>query len=611
MWRPQQLVWMSALAAVLFVGVERGAWRSPVAWADEIEGYCVANCGDDGGSSSGESDTSWSSGGESGSSSSSSSGSASGGWSGGGGSGWGWTTSPSPPPAPSAEELEAQRQAALKQAAYDANNRGNWHYQQGQWDQAVAAYQEALQDSPYDPTIQQNFTNALQQQQWAAEQRRREEQWAAEQRRIEEERREAEERRRRAFEAAGAKARQAASDLAAQLGHRPNAAGTGSLQFVGTGPAAGLLMDASVVDLRDAVSSTVEPATVKSTDAAMGRPLAFRKTLRTTEPPAPQVTEDPVPIAGVLIARHSSWQGLDEAALATELATQIRQHPDTVQATLDQLHTEDRDDVAYELLTRTPPESLKALEKDPGTKPLLQRLVDELNSGVVTDEEATLVQQVIHHTSATHGHLMSEAFAPEVQAALQNAGATVQPISGGSGPLNVDEYSVVIERMPDGLTPETLLANLLKDPNRTVNHAAFSRMTEFSRRVQTGEPQLGEIYEIDIIGPDNGDVVLSEKSESHFTFTTIHTGLSGHGEHPEYGNREFGFERNPDGSVTFYTRGATRHALLSRAGAPVAETAMQDTWETFITGIGNVVQSGPNGALREQPLSVHHDPFRR
>lgn len=308
------------------------------------------------------------------------------------------------------------------------------------------------------------------------------------------------------------------------------------------------------------------------------------------------------------IATHSNWMGLDEAGLASELVNLLPQEAATAQAVLDQLNSEDRDDVAYAMLTQLSEQSLAAIAKDPMGKVLLKRLVQELNSGTISDEEIRQVQRVITHASATHGRLVTEALRPEVQRALQNAGATLQPISSGFAGLNFDGYSIVIEQMPPGVTPEAFLAELLKDPNATVNHPVFNLTSEFARRVPSGEPELGDIYEIDIVGPDNGDVVLNDKTPSQFTFTTIHTGWSGHGEHPEYGNREFGFERNPDGSITFYTRGASRPAgVPERVVGPLLQQA---TWTALIQGISNTIEAR-GGTARPDSFAFHQDPFRQ
>jgi hypothetical protein len=144
---------------------------------------------------------------------------------------------------------------------------------------------------------------------------------------------------------------------------------------------------------------------------------------------------------------------------------------------------------------------------------------------------------------------------PEVIQALEASGSDIQEIINGSGDYVYDEYSVDIDKMPPGVTPEKFLSDMLRDLNGTLKDGGFDFINKFARR-NAGDPKLGEIIDIDILGPDNGSVVLSEFDSSHFTFTTVKTPESG--SHPEHGSREFGFEQNPDGSIKFYTRGASR-----------------------------------------------------
>jgi hypothetical protein len=61
------------------------------------------------------------------------------------------------------------------------------------------------------------------------------------------------------------------------------------------------------------------------------------------------------------------------------------------------------------------------------------------------------------------------------------------------------------------------------------------------------------------LGPDNGAVTLVERASSYFIYQTVET--PGAGQHPESGAREIGFEKNFDGSVTIYTRGASQANL--------------------------------------------------
>ncbi|ARV59035.1 hypothetical protein BZZ01_10645 [Nostocales cyanobacterium HT-58-2] len=172
----------------------------------------------------------------------------------------------------------------------------------------------------------------------------------------------------------------------------------------------------------------------------------------------------------------------------------------------------------------------------------------------------------------------------EVQTALTGAKAELQPIADGSGEYVYDEYKITFNRMPQGVTPESFLDEMLRDLNGTVSNPDFNNINEFKRR-SSEAPRLGDIIDIDIYGPDNGSVVLSNRSDSYFVFSTIKTPETG--SHPEYGSREFGFERNPDGSVTFYTRGASRpqNWLGRKVGGPLQE----DSWTSLMSGISTAI----------------------
>jgi len=160
----------------------------------------------------------------------------------------------------------------------------------------------------------------------------------------------------------------------------------------------------------------------------------------------------------------------------------------------------------------------------------------------------------------------------------------LQPISQGFAGLHFDEYALVIDRMPAGVSPEAFLAGILRDPHQAIDDDPDFRYWNDFKRLGKGEPRPGEIYTIDMWGPENGDVVLSDKSPAHFMFTTINTGRRGHGEHPLYGNREFGIESNPDGTVTFYTRGASRSAGI--AERVLSPTPQDRTWKAMMNGEG-------------------------
>jgi hypothetical protein len=113
--------------------------------------------------------------------------------------------------------------------------------------------------------------------------------------------------------------------------------------------------------------------------------------------------------------------------------------------------------------------------------------------------------------------------------------------------------------MPPGGTAKSFLAEMAMDLNGTVNDGGFNAINNFIRR-KTGPPATGEIIHIDIMGPDNGGVILAELTTEYFVFETVTTPEDG--THPENGSAEFGFER-VGGRVRFYTRGVSRPGNLA------------------------------------------------
>jgi hypothetical protein len=183
--------------------------------------------------------------------------------------------------------------------------------------------------------------------------------------------------------------------------------------------------------------------------------------------------------------------------------------------------------------------------------------------------------------------------------ALQNAGVQLQPIGDGYGPYQYDSYSIVVDQMPPGLTPESLLQEMAHDMNATIDNSLFDSINYFTRR-DAGGTQLGDIYDIDLFGPDDGAVVLTSLAADHFVFSTITDPGDLFGTHPEYGSREFGFERNTDGSITFYTRASSRPR---DAAVAAADNIRVTGWSSMMAGLSNVIdarggQSRPNSFER-------------
>ncbi len=191
------------------------------------------------------------------------------------------------------------------------------------------------------------------------------------------------------------------------------------------------------------------------------------------------------------------------------------------------------------------------------------------------------------HMAQTHRRLRAEAFVrdPAVVAAVKKAEGTLQTLSGGISYAVYDDYYIIVERMPPGVTPEAFVLLLASDLDKTVDDWMFRQVNTFKRRA-TGQPRVGEIIDIDIGGPDNGSVMLTELKPTYFVYTCINTSWGG--EHPEYGSREFGIQKLNDGRIKVYTRAVSSSSdLLVATAGPVPQ---QTSWARLLKGISNTIE---------------------
>ncbi|MCC6995682.1 MAG: DUF4157 domain-containing protein [Deltaproteobacteria bacterium] len=206
--------------------------------------------------------------------------------------------------------------------------------------------------------------------------------------------------------------------------------------------------------------------------------------------------------------------------------------------------------------------------------------------------------------SPEHAHLGGESAgqSPAVQGALAPHGARQQSVTQGVGPIVYDYYWIIMDTMPATTTPEAYLGEMGTDLNRAVANDRFDTINTFRRTSADqarGAPRVGDVYDIDIMGPDNGSVMLIEQAPNHFIFQTVTTLQTGG--HPENGSREFGFQREDGGAVKWYTRGVSRPG--SEAAGIVGRPIQEAGWTAMVTGIGNAL-AGRGGRLR--PGSFGH-----
>jgi hypothetical protein len=221
--------------------------------------------------------------------------------------------------------------------------------------------------------------------------------------------------------------------------------------------------------------------------------------------------------------------------------------------------------------------------------------MEELQSGSTSGGEAEQMERLVRLGSPTHARLRGEEASKDsrVTEGLDSEDASLQSIEDGSGDYIYDEYSVIIDAMPADLSAEAFLTEMTVDLNKAVNDDLFDAINVFSRRPTTEQPEVGNIYDIDILGPDNGSVVLVDRTPNRFVFQTIttHSAGSGYdtGSHPEYGSREFGFEAVQGGGIKFYTRGASRprNAAVGVGGKLPQATG----WTRLMRGISDAIEA--------------------
>lgn len=194
---------------------------------------------------------------------------------------------------------------------------------------------------------------------------------------------------------------------------------------------------------------------------------------------------------------------------------------------------------------------------------------------------------------------------PTVLAAIPDSTAKFQTLGDGSGTYVYDEYTVTILKMPGNLTAEAYMLEFAKSPNTAVNNGAFNTINRFTKRTSS-DPKIGDIYDIDIMGPDNGSIALVALSpgfgkttgDSYFDIQTI--SCSKYGSHPENGAREFGFEYVPEG-VKFYTRGVSRPGNFAvRAAGSGPQMA---SWTAMMKGISEAIRAR-GGTPKENSFTV-------
>jgi hypothetical protein len=193
-------------------------------------------------------------------------------------------------------------------------------------------------------------------------------------------------------------------------------------------------------------------------------------------------------------------------------------------------------------------------------------------------------------------------------------GFDIQTLSNAKGAtVNMDYFSVKIDRLPEEMNPEQLLNQIRLNINNFIDtkYSNFSPEDE----VDTGFDEVAiwnsnnpvtSILHIEIPG-NEGSVICSDKTSYRWRFSTIKAPWDG--DHPVSGTREFGFETNADGSYTFYTRGVDRftdnlagESLLNALTFGNAFMGADNLWKSFQEGISEYVNQNGGSATKNLPV---------
>jgi hypothetical protein len=186
-------------------------------------------------------------------------------------------------------------------------------------------------------------------------------------------------------------------------------------------------------------------------------------------------------------------------------------------------------------------------------------------------------------------------------------GFSIQTIDAAVGDLNLDFYKVDIPRMPSGWDGPRLLQQFMHHINDFID----TDNTEFmpyapsdAQRLASDDP-VGTVFKLDIAGPDNAAVVISDVKPRYFSVSTIHTPDTG--DHPVSGHRMFGFEPE-DGKTVFYTRAADRPTLLPQGFQQLIFKGADMLWRSMQRKMAAFINDNGGTASIVEPFSERFDP---
>ncbi|NJM05781.1 DUF1990 family protein [Candidatus Gracilibacteria bacterium] len=161
---------------------------------------------------------------------------------------------------------------------------------------------------------------------------------------------------------------------------------------------------------------------------------------------------------------------------------------------------------------------------------------------------------------------------PEVPRHLSWRGRKLQLPADGDGPLFHRQYRVDITGAT--VSPDALFTQIVRD----LPHFAPEALAKFKKvKGETAKMRVGDEYDIEILGPWNGSVRVSDVEHNAFTFVTLEG-------HPEAGQISFRLE--PNGltlrfSILSWARSRDMLVGLGYQQAQVGKEVQKEVWVEF------------------------------
>jgi hypothetical protein len=171
--------------------------------------------------------------------------------------------------------------------------------------------------------------------------------------------------------------------------------------------------------------------------------------------------------------------------------------------------------------------------------------------------------------------------------------------------INFDTYSVVITRLPPGVSPDQLFQKVRRDINEFLDNDVGAmvgyRRGDAQDWKSSASAPLGSILVWHISSMEQAGVVTSLSEPRRWIFTPVTIGRAFPGEHPVSGNREFGLRPGPGNGWTIYTRGVDRVLASLLPGEDIVFGGQDALWRSFQNGVASYVNAA--GGRRESSLA--------